>query len=439
MGDPLSAGAHVIKTLADIYFKSREQDFDRRRFETETAEKTRAHRAEHGYDVPVYGRGGSYAVNMPGGEVDYSKPGIGARTVGTRHVPGWRERGEAIETRKSDIAERGVKVDEDRESRLGREPAAWHDKYMLEKPDPNRIRGLKANWPISAHPYIDDVADRAERGEFLNRREAYSFVKGRRPSLLRNMEAELADPDMQKKPPEAIEFLKAAIASVSADDFAEGMFGFPDERRPSYQKEGLVGTEGRGLTTRRGAYGQKTRLPYPQTEEGAVKLAGIRARGTTARKLGSTRTIRRGNELITEEWDGKVWNEIGRGPRFKPGSETGQLTERDRAKAVQALDEYAYKIFYDKKGNPREPSQAEVDNLKLSASKYGYDVEIDVEPGRDRKRWWHYIPFVPDPEDKLSARIRPQQASGLRVTGGPEAAPRKPGETIDEYLKRTDK
>ena len=46
----------------------------------------------------------------------------------------------------------------------------------------------------------------------------------------------------------------------------------------------------------------------------------------TAKK---TRTIQKGLQTVTEEWDGSQWNEIGRGPKFKPDSgETEQWENR---------------------------------------------------------------------------------------------------------------
>ncbi len=47
----------------------------------------------------------------------------------------------------------------------------------------------------------------------------------------------------------------------------------------------------------------------------------------TPRKVGETRKIQKGENVVTEEWDGKNWTEIGKGPKFKETTERLYPTE----------------------------------------------------------------------------------------------------------------
>ena len=52
----------------------------------------------------------------------------------------------------------------------------------------------------------------------------------------------------------------------------------------------------------------------------------------TPRRIGETRTIQKGENVITEEWDGKKWTEIGEGPKFK------KTTGKDKAEQKKLTD-----------------------------------------------------------------------------------------------------
>lgn len=65
----------------------------------------------------------------------------------------------------------------------------------------------------------------------------------------------------------------------------------------------------------------------PETKEESLELAA--AGKGRARQAGSTRSVQRGSENVTEEWDGAQWTEVGRGPKFKAEA-AGNVSEADR-------------------------------------------------------------------------------------------------------------
>jgi hypothetical protein len=119
--------------------------------------------------------------------------------------------------------------------------------------------------------------------------------------------------------------------------------------------------------------------------------------------------------------------------KARPKGETGKLTELQKNEALAKIEEHAYKISHNKAGESVEPDPVDLENARRYANQYGYDLEPVKQT--QVKNWW------PD-KTEVKLRIVPMrktQPGGLRVTGGPEVAPRKPGETIDQYLKRTAK
>jgi hypothetical protein len=57
------------------------------------------------------------------------------------------------------------------------------------------------------------------------------------------------------------------------------------------------------------------------------------------RQLGTTRTIQKGTEAVTEQWMGTGWEEIGRGPKFKPGTEKESPKEKQKRKRLDDLSQ----------------------------------------------------------------------------------------------------
>ncbi|BBO72080.1 hypothetical protein DSCA_60100 [Desulfosarcina alkanivorans] len=61
-------------------------------------------------------------------------------------------------------------------------------------------------------------------------------------------------------------------------------------------------------------------------------------------KVGATREIKKGDSVVTQEYDGKNWNEIASGPRFKATGTKPEMTEKEARKGLLDIAKYREKL-----------------------------------------------------------------------------------------------
>lgn len=417
----------------ELWLQKERDKVDARKADAEIAALQAENRARWGHEEPVYGGGSNYAVNMPGEREP--AVGLGGRwrqEIGARRVPGL----EARRVAREEAAEGRLQSVELRETR---KPDAEYDKRMAGKPDIKNIRKIQnsavygslkvdpeKDMPAlpSLNPYFNEVIADVASGELPTRNDVKRRLIMRRPQMIADVtkDYERYSQAIEAGNPAAKElaaYAKMALDALRAESFIDGLFGAPKGRKQQEFDAPLVSTVQRGLTTRQGALGQTEVIPYGQTEEGALLKAGI----ATTKKVGSIRKVQVGDEIITEEWDGETWNEIGRGPRFAPKGKTEESPSVIRRRQAATLKDVA-KAEDIINNTPNDPGIAGYITTFNTLANKPYMYMQAEEPGR------FYGTNLKTRKVQLP-KIAGKQATAREVTATAE----EEGMTVEEVLR----
>jgi len=135
--------------------------------------------------------------------------------------------------------------------------------------------------------------------------------------------------------------------------------------------------------------------------------------GKSTRKVGETRHVQKGGQLVTEEWNGTDWKEIGRGPKFKPTEPKTRIigeTRKFQRGSEEITQEWTGTEWKELGKGPKfKDDKGKETQLKDLASRFSQTI------GRANSATMGVGQFIPDPNRQSVAQKEYERAKILAI------------------------